>query len=412
MTEESRSVKSAGTLPTRNSIKRRAFEIVSIGYTGDFLSKLFDIWVTAAILANLVIVIAETYTLPVRVLAVMRVIEIITVVGFTVEYVVRVWTADYLYPGLTPAKARVKYIFSFYGIIDLVSFLPFYLPVMFPGGIVAFRMLRVIRILRLFRITAYYDALNVIGDVLRRKRDQIISSVFIILILMVASSVFMYGLEHEAQPEVFKNAFSGIWWSVSTLLTVGYGDIYPVTLAGRIFGIIITFLGVGMVAIPTGILSAGFVEQYQILKESKDYMVNAEISFVRLEIGADHPWRGKKVRDLPLPPGMILAVIQRDDETLIPHGETQIREGDSLILGAEATGEDAQLTLKELKLNEKHPWIGHRIKDLDISRQTLIVMIRRKDDAFVPNGETVLQCGDTLFVYSKHKIQDAEMIMI
>ncbi len=412
MTEKNRPVKSAETLPTLNSIKRRAFEIVSIGYTGDFLSKLFDIWITAAILANLVIVIAETYTLPVRVLAVMRVIEIITVVGFTIEYVVRVWTADLLYPGVTPAKARVKYIFSFYGIIDLVSFLPFYLPVMFPRGIVAFRMLRVIRILRLFRITPYYDALNVIGDVLRRKRDQILSSVFIILILMVASSVFMYGLEHEAQPEVFENAFSGIWWSVSTLLTVGYGDIYPVTLAGRVFGIIITFLGVGMVAIPTGILSAGFVEQYQILKESKDYIMNAEISFVRLQIGDDHPWKGKKVRDLSLPPGMILAVIQRDEETLVPNGETQIREGDSLILGAEAVSEDSQITLKELKLNEKHPWIGHRIKDIDISRQTLIVMIRREGQAFVPNGETVLQVGDTLFVYSKHKVQDAEMIWV
>ena len=80
----------------------------------------------------------------------------------------------------------------------------------------------------------------------------------------------MYGLEHEAQPDVFENAFSGFWWSVSTLLTVGYGDIYPITMPGKVFGIVITFLGVGMVAIPTGILSAGFVEQYTILKNSMD----------------------------------------------------------------------------------------------------------------------------------------------
>ncbi len=397
---------------TRRSVKRRVFEIISIGYTGDFLSKLFDVWTTVAILANLVIVIAETYTLPDPAIIVLSVIETITVVSFTIEYVMRVWTADLLFPGLTPARARVKYIFSFTGIIDLVSFLPFYLPVMFPRGIVAFRMLRVIRILRLFRITAYYDALNVIGDVLRRKRDQILSSVFIILILMVASSVFMYGLEHEAQPGVFENAFSGIWWSVSTLLTVGYGDIYPVTLAGRIFGIIITFLGVGMVAIPTGILSAGFVEQYQILKESKEYLMNEEIRFVRLEVTEDHPWRGKKVRELSLPPGLILSVIQRDEEVIIPRAETQIRSGDSLILGAESSNEDNEITLKELKLGDKHPWVGHRLKDLDISRQTLIVMIRREGNSFIPNGETVLQAGDMLFVYTKHKIQDAEIIMI
>lgn len=410
--EEEKTKEKEAVKPTKNSIERRVFEIISVGYTGDFLSKLFDVWITAAILANLVIVIAETYTLPVRVLAVMYVIETITVVGFTIEYAMRVWTAPYLYPGLTPARARVKYIFSFMGLIDLISFLPFYLPVMFPRGIVAFRMLRVVRILRLFRITGYYDSLNVIGDVLRRKKNQIISSVFIILVLMVASSVFMYGLEHEAQPEVFDNAFSGIWWSVSTLLTVGYGDIYPVTLAGKIFGIVITFLGVGMVAIPTGILSAGFVEQYQILKESKEYLLNEEIRFVRLEVKEDHPWKGKKVRDLELPPGMILAVVQREGEVIIPNGDTQIREGDSLILGAEATDGDVELTMKELKLGEKHPWIGHRIKDLDISRQTLIVMIRRGDKSFIPNGETVLQTGDTLFVYSKHKIMDAEIIMI
>ena len=92
----------------------------------------------------------------------------------------------------------------------------------------------------------------------------------------------MYSLEHEAQPEVFKNAFSGIWWSVSTLLTVGYGDIYPVTVLGKMFSIIITFLGVGMVAIPTGILSAGFVEQYSLIKKSTDYLMEKELKFIKL----------------------------------------------------------------------------------------------------------------------------------
>ena len=122
-------------------------------------------------------------------------------------------------------------------------------------------MLRIIRIFRLFRINSYYDSLNVIGEVIAGKKQQLMSSVFIILMLMLGSSLCMYSLEHEAQPEVFQNAFSGIWWAASTLLTVGYGDIYPVTTLGKMFGIFITFLGVGMVAIPTGIISAGFVDQ-------------------------------------------------------------------------------------------------------------------------------------------------------
>ena len=150
----------------------------------------------------------------------------------------------------------LRYVFSFSGLVDLLSFLPYYLPVFFPSGAVAFRMFRVARVFRLFRVNAYYDSLGVITEVISSKRQQLFSSVFILLVLMLASSLCMYSLEHEAQPQVFTNAFSGIWWSVSTLLTIGYGDIYPVTTMGKIFSIFITFLGVGMVAIPTGIISA------------------------------------------------------------------------------------------------------------------------------------------------------------
>ena len=130
------------------------------------------------------------------------------------------------------------------------------------SGFVAFRMLRVVRIFHLFRVNSYYDSFNVIKSVIYEKRNQLASSIFIILILMTASSLCMYSAEHEAQPEAFANAFSELWWSVSTMLTVGYGDIYPITTAGQIMAIVIAFLGVGVVAIPTGIISAGFVEQY------------------------------------------------------------------------------------------------------------------------------------------------------
>ena len=190
-----------------------------------------------------------------------------------------------------------------------------------------------VRIFRLFRVNAYYDALNVIGDVIHSKKDQILSSVFIILLMMTASSLCMYSLEHEAQPEVFKNAFSGFWWAVSTLLTVGYGDIYPITIPGRIFGIVITFLGVGMVAIPTGIFSAGFVEQYTRMKSLKDYSMEANIRFVRLEVREGHPWLGQEVSALSLPPGLLIAVVQRQGEVVVPRGNTVIREGDHVVLG-------------------------------------------------------------------------------
>lgn len=130
-------------------------------------------------------------------------------------------------------------------------------------------------------MNAYYDSLGVITEVISSKRQQLFSSVFILLVLMLASSLCMYSLEHDAQPEVFSTPFSGIWWSVSTLLTIGYGDIYPVTTMGKIFSIFITFLGVGMVAIPTGIISAGFVDQYTRIKRISEYADEDEVHFIR-----------------------------------------------------------------------------------------------------------------------------------
>ena len=140
---------------------------------------------------------------------------------------------------------------SFDGVVDILTIVP----VFFLSGFVIFRMLRVARIFHLFRLNARYDSFNVITTVLYEKRNQISFLGVIVVILMLASSLCMYSVEHDAQPEVFRNAFSGVWWSMSTLLTVGYGDIYPITTLGRLMAICIAYLGVGVVAIPTGIIS-------------------------------------------------------------------------------------------------------------------------------------------------------------
>lgn len=381
--------------------KKRIFDIIQIGFDEDWQSRSFDIVLMLMILANLFIAVYSTFDSAEPYMGILGTIELFTVIAFTIEYGLRIWTAEYLYPENSKGQAVIKYITSFSGIIDMLSFLPYFLPIFFPMGIVAFRMFRVVRIFRLFRVNAYYDALNVIGDVIRGKKDQILSSIFILLVLMLASSLCMYSLENEAQPEVFKNAFSGFWWAVSTLLTVGYGDIYPITIPGRIFGIIITFLGVGMVAIPTGILSAGFVEQYTRLKSLDDYSQEADIRFIRLEIEEDHPWIDRKVSHLSLPPGLLMAVIQRKGEVVVPRGNTIIQKGDYVILGAEGYHDDPGITLKEIILKEHHPWVNQMIKDLDISRQTLIVMVRRNGKLLIPGGSLILQAEDMVLLYTK-----------
>ena len=241
------------------TFRQRVFKMVSVGVVDDPISQSYDVISTMLLVINLIGAFAGTFdAIANRYGSLLNTIEAVTVAFFAIDYVLRMYTAPCLYPD-SGNWAYLKYAVSAAGVIDLFSFLPYYLPMFFPAGAAAFRLFRVARILRLFRINAYYDSLNVITDVIANKSQQLLSSVFILGVMMMSSSLAMYSIEHTAQPDIFKNAFSGLWWAVSTLLTVGYGDIYPVTPLGKAFGIVITFLGVGMVAIPTGIISAGFV---------------------------------------------------------------------------------------------------------------------------------------------------------
>ena len=386
----------------RERRRKRVFEIVEIGAADDALSRGYDFLGSFVVVLALAASVAATFDgAEARCGALLDTVEIATSAFFAVDYVLRVWTARCLYPTLTPGKATVRYVSSVGGLIDLASFLPTFLPVFFPSGMVAFRMFRVVRIFRLFRINAYYDSLHVITEVLRSKRQQLLSSVFIILTLMLASSLCMYSLEHEAQPEVFRNAFSGIWWSVSTLLTVGYGDIYPITTAGKIFGIVITFLGVGMVAIPTGIISAGFVDQYSRIKRISEYGQASDVHFIQVYLRKRDAWVGKTIRDAGLPGGVIAAAIQRGGRIVMPRGDTVLEAGDTLVLGAQGFRNDQHIDLKEITLRRQNPWVGQHIRELDISRRTLIVLVRRDGKALIPHGDLRLREGDTVVLYTQ-----------
>ena len=393
--------------------RKRVAEIIEMGSVNDWISRGYDILSAVMLLANLIATILYTFDqMELRCGRLLLLIEAVTVAFFAVDFVLRVWTARIGYPNKTELRAVLKYVFSLAGIVDLLSFLPYYLPVFFPAGAAVFRIFRVVRIFRLFQINAYYSAMNVITEVLNGKKQQLLSSVFIILVLIIASSLCMYSLEHEAQPEVFSNAFSGIWWSVSTLLTVGYGDIYPVTIPGKIISIFITFLGVGMVAIPTGIISAGFVDQYSRLKRIGEYAREEDIHFIKVQLRKNDSWTGKAIRDLGLPRGVIVAMIRRGREQLVPRGDVVLKDHDILILGAEALKDDKHIDLKELVLRKHNPWNGQLIRDLDISRQTIIVMVKRNGTMLVPKGDLMLLEGDHVILYSQSNIANADVISI
>ena len=387
-----------------SKIRKRIFDIIQIGNKEDIPSAAFDIFITIVIFLNLFATLFSTFKESVRFENALNIIETVTVIIFTVEYVLRVLTADYLYPKKNPVMARVAFIFSFYGLIDLFTILPFYLPVFFPAGAVAFRIFRVVRIFRLFKINAQYDAFNVIINVLVEKKNQIFSCITMIMILTLASSLCMYGAEHDAQPEAFENAFSGIWWSVSTLLTVGYGDIYPITPLGKALAIVISFLGVGMVAIPTGIISAGFVEQYTKINSLANSEEKHDIHFVISDMNQNHAWVGKEIKDLILPPEVMIVAIYREGEMIIPNARMRIEGKDRLILGAHFyEAEDDEVVLTEILIKKENPWVGKKICDLDITRKELIVRIRRKNKNIVPTSDTVIKTADVLLMISGKK---------
>ena len=393
--------------------RRRVSEIIEVGTADDFVSRAYDFTGTAIVIINLIVTVMYTFNrMEAEYGPLLLTIEGCTVAFFAMDYCLRVWTAQFIQPGMPERRAVWKYMTSFTGVVDLLSWLPYYLPFFFPAGAAVFRILRVVRIFRLFQINAYYDSLNVIGEVINSKRQQLFSSVFIILVLMLASSLCMYSLENEAQPEVFSNAFSGIWWSVSTLLTVGYGDIYPITIPGKIMGIFISFLGVGMVAIPTGIISAGFVDQYSRLKRMSEYAHEDDVLFIKIHLRRGDSWVDKNIKDLKLPYGVIVAMVRRGRENIVPRGDVRLKANDTLILGAEAVKDDTHVDLKEVVLGRHSPWNGQRVMDLDISRQTIIVMVKRNGKVLVPNGDLVLLEGDCVILYSQERVHGANTIHI
>ncbi len=305
--------------------KKRIFNIIQIGSKEDFPSRAFDLFIVLTILVNIATLFLETFSQLSRWQPLFQWLETGTILIFCLEYALRIWTAEYLYPDKPRWQAVLRFLISFDGIVDLCTILPF----LFLSGFIAFRMLRVVRILHLFRINTNYDSFHAITSVLVKKKNQIISSLFILLVLMVFSSLGMYSVEHEAQPEVFKNAFSGIWWSISTILTVGYGDIYPVTFPGRVMAILISLLGVGVVAIPTGIISAGFVEQYTELQRQTPFHPHREVATIRVH--KDSSFLHQETAAFENQSGLAVSLIIRNGEVLLPMPNTRMELGDLIV---------------------------------------------------------------------------------
>jgi voltage-gated potassium channel len=240
---------------------------------GDTLAdKIFDSFIMVLIFLNVTAVILSTVkSLADKYSLIFYYFEVFSVIVFSLEYILRLWsiTEDEEYS--RPFIGRIRFMLTPMAIIDLVAILPIFLlffaqQFAIPIDLRFIRAVRFVRIFRLFKMTRYSSSLKHLVSVLKKKKQELVITVFCVVLLLVMSSSMMYFVEHPTQPDQFSSIPASMWWGVVTLTTVGYGDMYPRTPLGQLLAAVIAFLGIGMFALPAGILASGFSEEMQ--KES------------------------------------------------------------------------------------------------------------------------------------------------
>ena len=240
--------------------RKRVWTLLEPASDKDTISKITDIFLVSLIFFNILMVILETVeSLYLNYKTFFRNFELFSVTIFSIEYIGRLWSCvENKSKSENNTKARIKYIFSFSALIDAIAILPSLLAFLFPT--VDLRFVRALRIFRLLKFSRYSSSINTLLVVLWDQRKSFGAAFFILFIILIISSSGMYLVEKDIQPDKFGSIPQSMWWSIVTLTTVGYGDVYPLTSMGKFFGSIIIILGIGTVALPSGILASAFTE--------------------------------------------------------------------------------------------------------------------------------------------------------
>lgn len=247
--------------------RERGYQLLEGGFPGGRVAWWIAAVIVALIVANAVAIILESDPAHFsRYRNAFDAFEAFSVAVFTIEYLLRVWVAPEhgRYRDLPAWSARLRYLVSPFALIDLIAILPAYLGVFLD---IDLRYLRLLRLLRLLKLTHYFKGLGIFFSVVQSELRTLIAGVATLVVLMVVAAALMYGAEHVAQPEAFGTILDSLWWAVVTMTTVGYGDVTPVTTIGRTMAALIMLLGVGIVALPAGILAARFVEELRGRRE-------------------------------------------------------------------------------------------------------------------------------------------------
>lgn len=245
-------------------IKSYIYELLDASIIETHLERNLNILLMGLIFLNVLAVILETEeALFLRYKSFFHWFEVVSVAIFSLEYLLRLWSCTENKKYKQPFLGRIKYAFTPMALIDLLAILPFYLPMFIPIDLRFLRALRLFRIFRLLKVSRYVKSLHTIKNVFIEKKEQLLITIFSVLILLVFSSSLMYFVEREAQPEKFSSIPAAMWWGMATLTTIGYGDMYPITTLGKFLGGFIAFLGIGLFALPAGILASGFAGEIQ-----------------------------------------------------------------------------------------------------------------------------------------------------
>jgi voltage-gated potassium channel len=255
---------------TIKSIKKRIHLILNTTEDETLLGKAVNIFLIILIVGNVLAVVIETVE-PIysKYNSYFFAFEVFSVSIFTVEYLLRLWSCTIEKKYKSIYIGRFKFILSSGSIIDLLAISPFYLPIFAGFDLRFIRMFRLIRFLRFLKLSRYLKASQVISRVFSSKKEELILSIMMTLLLIIVASSLMYFIENNAQPENFSSIPETMWWAVATLTTVGYGDVIPITPLGKIMTGIISILGVGLFALPAGILASAFADEYRKDKVNK-----------------------------------------------------------------------------------------------------------------------------------------------
>ncbi len=246
------------------TLKEKVYRIFEPASEGDWSSKAFDIFLIVVIFLNVLAVILESVeSISVAYSGFFKTFSLFSVTFFTLEYILRLWTCTENKKFKKPIAGRLRYVLTPLALIDFMVLVPFFLPFFLQIDLRILRVLRLFRLFTLFKLTRYSSSLKLIGTVVREKKEELLVTFAVTMILLVFASGIIYFLENEEQPGVFSSIPAAMWWGVSTMTTVGYGDIYPVTAIGKMFGGFVAILGLGTFSLPAGIIAYGFIEEIQ-----------------------------------------------------------------------------------------------------------------------------------------------------